>query len=420
MDPHYVLPQAPTLTASLLTFTRSSAHSQRKTTMNARRIIFSIAALFLLGLFAAPIRANAEEPPIQPAEYVDTDGDGLSDDDEPTYGTDPALYDTDGDGFGDNQEVVNGSDPLDSTSVPANGEPGVDTDGDLLTDAQEAEIGTDPTKPDTDSDELSDFAEVGFEPGSSTGTDPLAFDTDGDGLGDGAELRQDGWGTDPTKFDTDGDGFNDGDELFVHGTDPKDPTSAPAEVAGITLIIDVRILPVGYTGNDYVGDSEPLAGVNIDEMMPGSDYAHGGPTDGNGRVIFGGLIQGDHIVALGVPGDFADFITFYGTESIPEPRQHEGQNTNSTIVYIGPGETLYGTFYVIPVDAKGEEPAPAPAPQPQAPVASPAPVTALPNTGAGVDSSGIDIGIPVALFAVAGAALALAAFGTLRHARRQA
>lgn len=386
--------------------------------MNARRYFFAIATLLLLGLFAAPIRANAEEVPIQPAEYVDTDGDGLADADEPTYGTDPALYDTDGDGFGDNQEVVNGSDPLDPASVPANGEPGVDTDGDMLTDAQEAEIGTDPTKADTDGDELSDFAEVGFEPGSSTGTDPLAFDTDGDGLGDGAELRQDGWGTDPTKIDTDGDGYNDGDELFVHGTDPKDPTSAPAEAAGTTLIIDVRILPVAYDGNDYVGDSAPLSDVGIDVMIPGSDYANGAVTDGNGRVVIGGLTEGNHAVTLGVPGDFADFVTFYGNEIIPEPRQHEGQNTNSTVVYLAPGETLYGSFYVIPVDAKGEEPAPAPAPQPQNPVASPAPVVALPNTGAGVDNSGTAIGIPVILIAVAGAAFALAA-GSLHEARRQ-
>ncbi len=382
--------------------------------MNARRIIFSVAALLLLGLFAAPLKTNAEEPPIQPAEFVDTDGDGLSDSDEATYGTDPDLYDTDGDGYGDNQEVVNASDPLDPNSVPANGQPGVDTDGDLLTDAEEADLGTDPTNPDTDGDELSDFAEVGFEPGSSTGTDPLAFDTDGDGLGDGAELRQDGWGTDPTKIDTDGDGYNDGDELFVHGTDPKDPTSAPAEVAGTTLIVDVRILPVAYDGNDYAGDSEPLSGVSIDAMIPGSDYANGGLTDGNGRVVIGGLTEGNHIVTLGVPGDFAGFITFFGNETIPEPRQHENQNTNHPVVYVAPGETLYGTFYVIPVDAKGDE-NPAPAPQPQTPSQNPTPVVALPNTGAGLTASSTGLTIPAVLIA-AGSVFAMAAVGAFRRA----
>lgn len=127
----------------------------------------------------------------------DTDEDGLFDGEEVREGgpgTDPTKYDTDGDGFGDNQEVVTGSDPLDPESVPATGEPGVDSDGDLLTDVQEAEIGTDPNNPDTDGDGLTDFAEVGFEPGSSTGTDPLNSDTDGDGLNDGEEINN---GTDP-------------------------------------------------------------------------------------------------------------------------------------------------------------------------------------------------------------------------------
>ncbi len=129
----------------------------------------------------------------------DTDEDGLLDGAEVTAGTDPTLYDTDGDGFGDNAEVANGSDPNDPASVPP-GEPTVDTDGDLLTDAQEAELGTNPELADSDGDGLSDFAEVGFEPGSATGTDPLLTDTDSDGVGDGAEV--------------------------ANGTDPTDPTSA--------------------------------------------------------------------------------------------------------------------------------------------------------------------------------------------------
>jgi hypothetical protein len=129
----------------------------------------------------------------------DTDEDGLFDGAEVTAGTGPTLYDSDGDGFGDNAEVANGSDPNDPASVPP-GEPTVDTDGDLLTDAQEAELGTNPELADSDGDGLSDFAEVGFEPGSATGTDPLLTDTDGDGVGDGAEV--------------------------ANGTDPTDPTSA--------------------------------------------------------------------------------------------------------------------------------------------------------------------------------------------------
>lgn len=81
------------------------------------------------------------------------------------------------------------------------GEPGAtfDDDGDLLSNGEEQDIGTDPNDPDTDDDGISDFGEVGFEPGSSTGTDPLVFDTDGDGAGDGAEIDA---GTDPTVADS--------------------------------------------------------------------------------------------------------------------------------------------------------------------------------------------------------------------------
>jgi hypothetical protein len=125
---------------------------------------------------------------------ADTDADGLLDGDEVTAGTDPTLYDSDGDGFGDNAEVANGTDPNDPASVPA-GEPTVDTDGDMLSDAQEAELGTNPELADSDGDGLTDFAEVGFEPGSGTGTDPRLTDTDGDGAGDGQEVAN---GTDPT------------------------------------------------------------------------------------------------------------------------------------------------------------------------------------------------------------------------------
>jgi Spy/CpxP family protein refolding chaperone len=43
---------------------------------------------------------------------VDTDGDGLTDEEEATYGTDPFVADTDGDGVSDGDEVAAGTDPL--------------------------------------------------------------------------------------------------------------------------------------------------------------------------------------------------------------------------------------------------------------------------------------------------------------------
>ena len=64
----------------------------------------------------------------------------------------------------------------------------VDTDGDGLFDEQEAVIGTDPNKADTDGDGLNDLVE------DEDGTDPLLADGDGDGYLDPWELTE---GTDP-------------------------------------------------------------------------------------------------------------------------------------------------------------------------------------------------------------------------------
>jgi hypothetical protein len=157
---------------------------------------------------------------------ADTDGDGLTDGaEETTYGTDPNKADTDAGGVDDGTEVANGTNPLDpSDDTPA--PPGsLDSDGDGLTDAQEAQYGTDPHNPDTDSDGLTDGAEV-----NTYGTNPLKADTDGDGVNDGDEVSgatNTAFGnqpTDPTKADTDGDGISDGQEI-ADGTDPNDPSS---------------------------------------------------------------------------------------------------------------------------------------------------------------------------------------------------
>jgi len=91
-----------------------------------------------------------------------------------------------------------------------------DSDGDGLTDQEEAELGTDPLNPDTDADRLLDGEEV-----KVYATDPKIPDTDADGLLDGDEVKL--HGTDPKNPDTDGDGLSDGDEVNTYNTDPKNP-----------------------------------------------------------------------------------------------------------------------------------------------------------------------------------------------------
>lgn len=167
-----------------------------------------------------------------PGYTDDSDGDGLTDEEEADLGTDPNNPDTDGDGISDGDEVngVPPTDPLDPDSdndgvndgdeingVPPTDPNDPDTDGDGLTDGEEEALGTDPTNPDSDGDGISDGDEVNGVPP----TDPNNPDTDGDGLTDGEE---EALGTDPTNPDSDGDGISDGDEVD-NGTDPNDPYS---------------------------------------------------------------------------------------------------------------------------------------------------------------------------------------------------
>ncbi len=78
--------------------------------------------------------------------------------------------------------------------------PDNDRDNDGLTNDEEAALGTDPDNPDSDSDGLSDRAEVGADATYNVGvdTDPLLADTDGDGASDGFETTL---GTDPLNRD---------------------------------------------------------------------------------------------------------------------------------------------------------------------------------------------------------------------------
>jgi YD repeat-containing protein len=61
----------------------------------------------------------------QAATSIDSDGDGLTDEQERRLGTDPFNPDTDGDGYPDGLEVALGSNPLDPNSIPDIRPPGI-------------------------------------------------------------------------------------------------------------------------------------------------------------------------------------------------------------------------------------------------------------------------------------------------------
>lgn len=148
-------------------------------------------------LFVQPL--SSEPGPI--GRVVDSDGDGLPDeqDNDFTWNTSRFDPDSDGDGFSDAFEVARLTDGFKPDS----------RDG----------RGCDPSNPatpmcvprDADGDGLSDFAERYLSP---TLAETNLIDVDGDGLPNGLEVR---YGLDPLNaqrgLDTDGDGVSDVDEV---------------------------------------------------------------------------------------------------------------------------------------------------------------------------------------------------------------
>ncbi|PID46312.1 MAG: hypothetical protein CSB47_05135 [Proteobacteria bacterium] len=126
-------------------------------------------------------------------DFVDQDGDAISDEDERALGTDPENADSDGDGTKDNEELG-----IDLKSP-------IDTDNDGVINALDD---------DDDNDGIPSQLEIKLS------SDPLSADTDGDGVSDGDELGDDK--NDPA--DSDGDGIIDLLDAIDDGTKPSTKT----------------------------------------------------------------------------------------------------------------------------------------------------------------------------------------------------
>ena len=208
---------------------------------------------------------------------ADSDSDGISDVDEVNLlGTDPnssdsdssntagtdesgnaigdAQEDFDGDGFTNLEEIAAGTDPLDNTDVPA------DSDGDGISDIIEiTTLGTDPSDADSDSSNTAGTNEGG----NSVGDDQEDFD--GDGFTNIEEIRS---GSDPldntnTPTDSDNDGISDVDEVNLLGTDPNSSDSDSSNTAGT----DESGNSIGDGQEDFDGDGF----TNLEEIMAGTD-----------------------------------------------------------------------------------------------------------------------------------------------------
>lgn len=181
----------------------------------------------------------------------DPDQDGLSNDEEATYGTDPYNPDTDNDGVNDGDEVEAGTDPL-VAGTPVGKK---DSDRDGLTDAREARIGTNPNKPDTDRDGLKDGREVmgiNTKRLHDVRTNPLKADTDRDGLKDRVEVRgytnkryDRTFRSHPRRVDTDRDGLRDkvevtGSRNGKFGDEPTSPYRPDTDGGGVADKREIR------------------------------------------------------------------------------------------------------------------------------------------------------------------------------------
>jgi len=162
-------------------------------------------------------------PTVPYSGAVDSDGDGLPDTDEiDFYGTNPYSADTDADGMSDYEEITLFFTNPTVSDTPGGGTNPVDSDGDGLTDDEESGYGTNPFSNDSDGDGYSDHDEIHFyftnptdssSYGGSSTSDPYGSgDADGDGLSDYDEVYY--RSTDPYLADTDGDGLTDYQEIY--------------------------------------------------------------------------------------------------------------------------------------------------------------------------------------------------------------
>jgi outer membrane protein OmpA-like peptidoglycan-associated protein len=161
-------------------------------------------------------------------ESTDSDGDGLSNEEEIAYGTNPYKSDSDDDQLSDYEEIYTHK----TSPVLA------DTDGDGIFDFEELTLNINPNKADTDGDGLADFEEIRIYK-----TFAHLPDSDYDDISDYDEVRGN---TNPLKNDTDGDGIYDGKDECPNSYGLKHFNGCPQNepIVETRYIKDTLIIPM--------------------------------------------------------------------------------------------------------------------------------------------------------------------------------
>lgn len=213
---------------------------------------------------------------------VDTDGDGVPDDDD-AFPNDPnESEDSDGDGVGDNADTDDDGDQVDDSADQcpntASGETvdvngcaltQLDSDGDGVNDANDAFPNDPDESVDTDGDGVGDNSDAFPNDSSET------LDTDDDGTGDNADV----FPNDPSETtDGDGDGIGDNSDVF-----PNDPTES-VDTDGDGVGDNSDVFPDDPsesvdTDSDGMGDNADLCDNTLAPERDSIDQLGCGPSD---------------------------------------------------------------------------------------------------------------------------------------------
>ena len=226
---------------------------------------------------------------LDPNLVGDSDGDGIVDDEEIKYGTNPDNNDTDGDGISDGDEINRyHTNPTET-----------DSDNDGLLDGDEINrYETNATNNDTDNDGLLDGLEI-----NTYHTNATNADTDGDCLLDSFEILN--YETNASSSDTDKDGVEDG--LEVYGDLDTRCISSPETLEGgvnDAPAEDNLTNPDVIDALDPFNDSDGDGQVNVKEL----ECREGNPKDESKFCPFvTDTPKGQSLISAGfvyVPGGF--------------------------------------------------------------------------------------------------------------------